>query len=72
MAKLPDDVYEAELLRLQTELVKLQEWVRAERQRVVVVFEGATPRARAGDQADHAVPQPPRGADRGVARAERA
>ncbi|GAA0247894.1 polyphosphate kinase 2 [Saccharothrix mutabilis subsp. mutabilis] len=33
-------VYEAELLRLQTELVKLQEWVRAERARLVVVFEG--------------------------------
>jgi polyphosphate kinase len=38
--KLPDKVYEAELFRLQTELVKLQEWVRAEGIRVVVVFEG--------------------------------
>ena len=33
-------VYEKELLRLQAELVILQEWVRAENQRVVVVFEG--------------------------------
>ncbi|MFB4300867.1 polyphosphate kinase 2 [Actinomadura sp. NTSP31] len=33
-------VYERELLRLQAELVKLQEWVRAEGARVVVVFEG--------------------------------
>ncbi|MFD7660239.1 polyphosphate kinase 2 [Actinosynnema sp. NPDC059797] len=32
--------YEAELRRLQAELVKLQEWVRVERARVVVVFEG--------------------------------
>jgi polyphosphate kinase 2 len=33
-------VYEQELLRLQGELVVLQEWVRAEGKRVVVVFEG--------------------------------
>uniref|UniRef100_A0AAU2UXA0 ADP/GDP-polyphosphate phosphotransferase n=1 Tax=Streptomyces sp. NBC_00003 TaxID=2903608 RepID=A0AAU2UXA0_9ACTN len=33
-------LYEAELYRLQTELVRLQEWVRAERARLVVVFEG--------------------------------
>ncbi|MEV0148640.1 MULTISPECIES: polyphosphate kinase 2 [unclassified Nonomuraea] len=32
--------YEKELFRLQGELVKLQEWVRAEGRRVVVVFEG--------------------------------
>lgn len=39
-ARLPRAVYEAELFRLQAELVKLQEWVRVERARVVVVFEG--------------------------------
>ena len=33
-------VYEKELLRLQAELVVLQEWVRSEGKRVVVVFEG--------------------------------
>jgi polyphosphate kinase len=33
-------LYQSELLRLQAELVKLQEWVRAEGARVVVVFEG--------------------------------
>ena len=33
-------VYEAELFRLQTELVKLQEWVRASGTRIVVIFEG--------------------------------
>jgi polyphosphate kinase 2 len=38
--RVPRLVYEAELLRLQGELVKLQEWVRHEGERVVVVFEG--------------------------------
>ena len=39
-ARLPKKVYVRELLRLQAELVKLQEWVRVEGARVVVVFEG--------------------------------
>ncbi|MGW0995708.1 polyphosphate kinase 2 [Streptomyces sp. NPDC002520] len=39
-AALPRKVYEKELPRLQAELVKLQEWVRAEGARMVVVFEG--------------------------------
>src|ERR1700722_19449645 len=39
-AKIPNDVYEAELFRLQTEFVKLQEWVRETGARVAVVFEG--------------------------------
>ncbi|MEU7576042.1 polyphosphate kinase 2 [Streptomyces sp. NPDC041068] len=34
------ELYERELYRLQTELVKLQEWVRAEGARLIVVFEG--------------------------------
>src|SRR3982750_2996116 len=38
--RLPKALYEQELLRLQAELVKLQEWVRVEGARVVVVFEG--------------------------------
>ncbi|MBZ4019645.1 polyphosphate kinase 2 [Streptomyces purpurogeneiscleroticus] len=38
--KLPRALYEQELYRLQTELVKLQEWVRTEGTRLVVVFEG--------------------------------
>jgi polyphosphate kinase len=38
--RLKRSLYEAELFRLQAELVKLQEWVRAERARIVVVFEG--------------------------------
>jgi len=40
MNRLPKKAYERELLRLQAELVKLQEWVRVEGARVVVVFEG--------------------------------
>jgi polyphosphate kinase len=36
----PRKLYERELLRLQAELVQLQGWVRAERARLVVVFEG--------------------------------
>jgi polyphosphate kinase 2 len=38
--RLPRKTYEQELLRLQGELVKLQEWVRAQGARVVVIFEG--------------------------------
>ena len=38
--RLKKSVYEAELFRLQAELVKMLEWVRREGQRVVVVFEG--------------------------------
>ncbi|MFD5732936.1 polyphosphate kinase 2 [Streptomyces sioyaensis] len=38
--KLSRSRYEQELYRLQTELVKLQEWVRSEGARLVVVFEG--------------------------------
>jgi len=38
--RVPRKVYDRELLRLQSELVKLQEWVRAEGTRLVVVFEG--------------------------------
>jgi polyphosphate kinase len=38
--KISDAVYKAELFRLQTEFVKLQEWVRHAGARVVVIFEG--------------------------------
>jgi polyphosphate kinase 2 len=38
--KLARSVYDAELYRLQCELVAMQEWVRAEGARVLVVFEG--------------------------------
>src|SRR3954449_12645142 len=42
------DVYERELLRLQTELVKMQEWVRQEGQRVMVLFEGRDAAGKGG------------------------
>ncbi|MEU6577556.1 polyphosphate kinase 2 [Streptomyces sp. NPDC046805] len=45
---LPRKVYEKELLRLQTELVKLQEWVRAGGVRLVVVFEGRDAAGKGG------------------------
>ncbi len=46
--KIPDDVYEAELFRLQTEFVKLQEWVRYSGARVVVIFEGRDAAGKGG------------------------
>ncbi len=46
--KIPNDIYEAELFRLQTELVKLQEWVRETGARVVIVFEGRDAAGKGG------------------------
>jgi polyphosphate kinase len=46
--RLPRAVYEGELLRLQAELVKLQEWVRVEGARLVVVFEGRDAAGKGG------------------------
>jgi polyphosphate kinase 2 len=46
--KLPDAVYGTELFRLQTELVKVQEWVKASGQRIVVVFEGRDAAGKGG------------------------
>ena len=40
MGRVPKKAYEAELLRLQGELVTMQEWVRDTGARVVIVFEG--------------------------------
>ncbi|MGH3332868.1 MAG: polyphosphate kinase 2, partial [Nocardioidaceae bacterium] len=45
---IPAALYEAELFRLQTELVKAQEWVKAEGQRLVVVFEGRDAAGKGG------------------------
>ncbi|KSU55816.1 polyphosphate kinase 2 [Gordonia sp. JH63] len=47
-AKIGNKVYEAELFRLQTELVKLQEWVRDSGTRVVVIFEGRDAAGKGG------------------------
>jgi polyphosphate kinase 2 len=46
--KLKRDVYEAELDRLQLELIKLQEYVKAQGLRVVVVFEGRDAAGKGG------------------------
>ncbi|MDH6122793.1 polyphosphate kinase 2 [Kitasatospora sp. GAS204B] len=46
--RLAKAVYEKELLRLQEELVKLQEWVRLEGVRLVVVFEGRDAAGKGG------------------------
>jgi polyphosphate kinase 2 (PPK2 family) len=54
--KISNDVYDAELFRLQTELVKLQEWARDTGARIVIVFEGRRSRQRRDDQTDHRVP----------------
>jgi len=48
MSGLARKAYEAELLRLQGELITLQEWVRAEGTRVVVVFEGRDAAGKGG------------------------
>ncbi|MCB1163037.1 MAG: polyphosphate kinase 2 [Candidatus Krumholzibacteriia bacterium] len=40
--------YEAELYRLQVELVKLQEWIKARGKRVVVIFEGRDAAGKGG------------------------
>jgi polyphosphate kinase 2 len=46
--KLPKKAYENELFRLQAELVKMQNWVRASGARVVVVFEGRDAAGKGG------------------------
>ena len=40
ITRMPKKIYEKELFRLQAELVKLQEWVRNEGARLVIIFEG--------------------------------
>jgi polyphosphate kinase len=46
--RISDAVYEAELFRLQTEFVKLQEWVRHSGARIVVLFEGRDAAGKGG------------------------
>ena len=46
--KIDNAVYEAELFRLQTELVKMHEWVRHTGARIVVVFEGRDAAGKGG------------------------
>ena len=47
-ARMPRQLYEDELYRLQAELMKVQEWVRAERARIVVIFEGRDAAGKGG------------------------
>jgi polyphosphate kinase 2 len=47
-ARLPREAYEKELLRLQGELVKMQEWARVENARIVVIFEGRDAAGKGG------------------------
>ena len=46
--KIPNDVYEAELTRLQSELVRVQLWAKETGARVVVVFEGRDAAGKGG------------------------
>jgi len=48
MGRVPKKAYEAELLRLQAELVTMQEWVRESGARVVIVFEGRDAAGKGG------------------------
>src|SRR5512135_1447303 len=47
-SRLPRKLYETELYRLQGELVRMQEWVRAEGARIVVIFEGRDAAGKGG------------------------
>jgi polyphosphate kinase len=48
LERLPRQAYEQELYRLQTQLVTMQEWVRAEGARIVVAFEGRDAAGKGG------------------------
>jgi polyphosphate kinase 2 len=47
-ARLDNAAYEADLFRLQAELVSMQEWVKAEGARIVVIFEGRDAAGKGG------------------------
>ena len=47
-AKVPGKVYEKELARLEVEMVKLQQWVRANKLKVVLLFEGRDAAGKGG------------------------
>ncbi len=64
--------YEAELFELQVELVKLQEWVKATKARVVIIFEGRRRRERRNHQTHHRARQSPCVSSGGFALSHRA
>ena len=47
-SKLDNDLYESELNRLQSELVEMQEWIKQEGKRLVIVFEGRDAAGKGG------------------------
>ncbi|MEB3313291.1 MAG: polyphosphate kinase 2, partial [Cyanobacteriota bacterium] len=47
-SKLPRNVYEKELARLQVELVKMQYWVKHTGSRIVIIFEGRDAAGKGG------------------------
>jgi polyphosphate kinase 2 len=47
-ARISNELYEAEIFRLQTELVKLQEWTRQTGARILVLFEGRDAAGKGG------------------------
>ena len=47
-SRMPRALYETELLRLQAELVKVQEWARTSGSRVVMIFEGRDAAGKGG------------------------
>ena len=70
--RLDRSLYEHELYRLQAELVTMQEWVREEGARVLVLFEGRDAAGKGSAiKRVTAVPQPARGPHRRAARADR-
>ena len=48
MTKVSNATYEAELVRLQIELVKLQEWVKTSGERIAIIFEGRDAAGKGG------------------------
>jgi polyphosphate kinase 2 len=48
VVRMPKALYEAELFRLQGELVSMQEWVRVSKSRLVVIFEGRDAAGKGG------------------------
>ena len=48
ISKLSKKKYEKELLRLQLELIKLQDWIRQNKKRVVIIFEGRDAAGKGG------------------------
>jgi len=46
--KIPNDVYEKELARLQVELVKMQAWIKHEGLKLVIIFEGRDAAGKGG------------------------